>query len=92
MTMKPNGRWILIRPKKKEDDNSSSIIVSTMEDNIPNEYAEIISTGNSVSKDITSGLVILWNVRSGKFVTVDNEELIIITEDDIFLIEANKNK
>ena len=79
--MKILGSNILIIADKKEE--SSVIITDT--DNSPTEYATVVGVGKDVV-EVKVGDKVFYNNKSGRFISVDNTEHLLVTEYDIFIV------
>ena len=79
--MKVLGSNIIIRPEKK---SKSSVILT----DAPEEYtgyADVLYVGIEVS-EVKVEDRIFYNKMAGRFIALDDEELMMITEHDVFII------
>ncbi len=75
---------------KVEEVKKSSIIVTDMPEEITG-YAKVVVVGKEVS-EVNEGDRIFYNKNSGRFISLDGEEYLMITENDVFIIFGKENK
>jgi len=93
MALKPLADRIIVRPSKAEEMTKGGIIVPDTAKEKP-VWGEVIAAGPGRISDegklivpaIKAGDKVLYGKYSGTEVTVDNEELLIMRESDVFAI------
>lgn len=71
-----------------EREKASKLFDITDDDGDPSDRAEVIATGpNSV---VEVGDRVLYNIRAGRYVKLDDTEYILVSETDIFIILNGK--
>ena len=93
MALKPLADRIIVRPSKAEEMTKGGIIVPDTAKEKP-VWCEVIAAGPGRISDegkliapaIKTGDKVLYGKYSGTEVTVDNEELLIMRESDVFAI------
>jgi chaperonin GroES len=93
MALKPLADRIIVRPSKAEEMTKGGIIVPDTAKEKP-VWGEVIAAGPGRISDegkliapaIKTGDKVLYGKYSGTEVTVDNEELLIMRESDVFAI------
>jgi len=78
--MRVLGNNIIIKPEEVKQ----SVIIT---DNTPEPtgYADVVAVGKEVS-EVKEGDRVFYNVRSGRFIMLDDVEHLMITEHDVFII------
>ncbi len=95
MTLKPLHDRILIRPAQPEETSKGGIIIPDTAKEKP-QRGEVVAIGEGkVSDDgktipmqVNTGDKVLYGKYSGTEVTVDDEDMLIMRESDIFAIIA----
>jgi chaperonin GroES len=93
MALKPLADRIIVRPSKAEEKTKGGIIVPDTAKEKP-VWGEVIAAGpgrisdegKTIPPEIKVGDKVLYGKYSGTEVTVDNEELLIMRESDVFAI------
>jgi chaperonin GroES len=93
MALKPLADRIIVRPSKAEEVTKGGIIVPDTAKEKP-VWGEVIATGPGrisddgklIAPEIKVGDKVLYGKYSGTEVTVNNEELLIMRESDVFAI------
>jgi len=93
MNLTPIRDRILVKPDEAESQTSSGIIIPDTAQEKP-MFGTVIDTGSGkvaengtiVSLDVTQGDRIIYNRNAGTPVTVDGEDFLILTEEDILAI------
>ena len=82
------GRSLLIKADKRKE---SIIIID--EDTSPLPYATIILTGEDITnKNLLPGNRIYYNNRAGRFIEIDKEEHLLISDTDVFIVFDESTK
>jgi len=97
MKLKPLEDRIVIRPLKEVDKSSGGILIPDSAKEKPLEGfvvaigpGKFSDTGEIIKMTVKKGDNVLYGKYSGNDVTIDDEELIIIRESDLFGIINNK--
>ncbi len=93
MNLKPLADRIVVRPSKAEEKTKGGLYVpdTAKEKPVWGEVPEVgpgrvSDDGKKVPMEIKKGDKVLYGKYSGTEVTVDNEELLIMRESDVFAI------
>jgi len=79
--MKVLGSNIIIKP---EEVKQSSVIITDAKSE-PTGYGDVVLVGKDVS-EVAEGDNVFYNNRAGRFISLDGEEHLMITEHDVFII------
>ncbi len=85
--MKILGSNILIVPEYPEE----STIITTTVDKSPTGYGTVVVVGEDV-RGVNNGDKIFYNKNAGRFIGIDEEEHLLITETDVFIILNKEQK
>ena len=77
--MKVLGSNIIIKPEEIK----KSIIITDGKDE-PTGYGDVVLVGKDVS-EVAEGDRVFYNNRAGRFISLDGEEHLMITEHDVFI-------
>ena len=93
MTIKPLSDRVVVKPEDVDEKMSGGIIIPDTAKEKP-QQGKIVATGpgkvsdsgDKVAMEVKVGDIVLYGKYSGTEVTVNNEELLIMRESDIFAI------
>ena len=95
-TMRPLGDRVVIRPTPREEMTKSGLIIPDTAKEKPQEGAvlavgpgRILDDGRREPMDVKTGDTVLYAKYAGTEITVDGDELIIVSQKDILAIVAN---
>ena len=93
MYLKPLGDRVIIRQAEAETKTKSGILLASTSQEKPSRGTVIAvgdgkvdSNGNLVKPHVKEGDTVIYSKYGGTEVTIDEDEVIILREDDIFAI------
>jgi chaperonin GroES len=99
MTLKPLHDRLIVRPAEAEEVTKSGIIIpdSAKEKPVQGEVlaagpGKLDDTGKLAPMGVKVGDVVLYGKYSGTEISLDNEDVLIMRESDVFAIVEKKKK
>lgn len=81
--MKAVKRKLIVKPVEEKEESSTGIISNP--DKKP-DSGEVISKGELVTDEIPQGSIVYFSEYAGKAVTVEGEDYILLSEDEIYCV------
>src|SRR5947209_19946289 len=100
MNLKPLEDRIVVRPNEAEETTLSGIVIPDTAKEKP-QQGEVLAigpgrrseqTGDLIPMDVKVGDVVVYSKYGGTEITVDGEDLLILTSRDVLAISGGKSK
>ena len=100
MNLKPLEDRIVVRPNEAEETTVSGIVIPDTAKEKP-QFGEVLAvgpgrrpeqTGELIPLDVKAGDTVVYSKYGGTEITVDDEDLLILTSRDVLAISGGKSK
>ena len=100
MNLKPLEDRIVVRPNEAEQTTVSGIVIPDTAKEKP-QFGEVLAvgpgrrseqTGELIPLDVKAGDTVVYSKYGGTEITVDGEDLLILTSRDVLAISGGKSK
>ena len=100
MNLKPLEDRIVVRPNEAEETTVSGIVIPDTAKEKP-QFGEVLAvgpgrrseqTGELIPVDVKAGDTVVYGKYGGTEITVDDEDLLILTSRDVLAISGGKSK
>jgi chaperonin GroES len=97
MKLRPQHDYIIVRRKAEAQQSAGGILIPDSATEKPVQgvviavgKGKVLKSGNVISLDVKPGDQVLFGKFSGNEININNEELLIMHESDVFAVVNNK--